>query len=254
MSTSQGKFVWYELSTTDVPAAIAFYKDVLGWGTEDFEGAGMRYVRWTAYGKAIGGVMPLADESRNSGAPPHWMAYVFADDVDALIDKARSLGGKACMPPMDIPNVGRIGILSDPGGAVLAIIQPMGPDVPEPAEVPDRHFVWNELIAADQEAALRFYSGLFGWQKTDAVAMPTGTYQMYGRRGRTLGGMMTRPKDYPAPPHWLYYVKVADLDDTVARVKKCGGRVLNGPMEVPGGSRIAQCMDPQGAAFALNGI
>jgi len=254
MGTSQGKFVWYELATSDVPAAIAFYEDVIGWGTEDFDGAGMRYVRWTADGTAVGGAMPLSEESRRNGAPPHWMAYVLADDVDALTEKARSLGGNACMPPTDIPSVGRFSIISDPGGAVIAMLEPTGPDVPELTEVPDRHFVWNELMAADQEVAFRFYSQLFGWQKTEAVRMPTGTYQMYGRKGRTLGGMMTRPSDYPAPPHWLHYVMVADLDDAVARAKKGGGRVLHGPMEVPGGSRIARCVDPQGAIFALNGV
>jgi hypothetical protein len=112
---------------------------------------------------------------------------------------------------------------------------------------------WHELITSDHEAALRFYSQLFGWQKTDAIPGPNGTYQMYGKGGRTFGGMMTKPKDYPAPPHWLYYVKVADLDGALARVKKNDGKVWNGPMEVPGGDRVAQCVDPQGAAFALHG-
>ena len=76
---------------------------------------------------------------------------------------------------------------------------------------------------------------------------------MYGKDGRTLGGMATKPKNYPAPPHWVYYVKVDDLDGALARVKKDGGTVMNGPMEVPGGDRIAQCLDPQGAEFALHG-
>jgi predicted enzyme related to lactoylglutathione lyase len=56
-----------------------------------------------------------------------------------------------------------------------------------------------------------------------------------------------------APPHWLYYVKVDDLDAALERVKERGGQVLNGPMDVPGGDRVAQCLDPQGAAFALHG-
>ena len=80
-----------------------------------------------------------------------------------------------------------------------------------------------------------------------------GAYQMYGKAGRTFGGMMTKPKGYPAPPHWLYYVTVADLDAALARVKKSDGKVWNGPMDIPGGERVAQCVDPQGAAFALHG-
>ncbi len=253
MSTSQGKFIWYELATSDVGGAIKFYKDVIGWGTEEFDGAGMRYVRWMADGAGVGGLMALPEEARDNGAPPRWTAYVFADDVDALTDKATRLGAKTWSPPTDIPTVGRFSVISDPQGAVIAMIKPLGPDRPQPAEVPDRHFSWNELMAADQEAAFRFYSELFGWEKSGAVESPMGTYQMYGREGHMLGGMMTRPEDYPAPPHWLYYVKVADLDAALARVTKDGGQVMHGPMEVPGGSRVAQCVDPQGAAFALHG-
>jgi predicted enzyme related to lactoylglutathione lyase len=109
------------------------------------------------------------------------------------------------------------------------------------------------VMAGDQEAAFRFYSQLFGWEKTDAVSSPMGLYQMYGKGGRSFGGMMTRPKDFPAPPRWLYYVRVDELDAVLERVKKDGGKVMHGPMEVPGGDRVAQCMDPQGAAFALHG-
>ncbi len=130
---------------------------------------------------------------------------------------------------------------------------PSGPDVPRPAETPSGHFSWNELIAGDREGAFRFYSELFGWQKTGSVEAPSGTYQMYGKGDRMFGGMMTRPEGHPAPPHWLYYAKVDDLDAAVARVGKRGGQVLYGPMEVPGGSRVSQCVDPQGAAFALHG-
>jgi uncharacterized protein len=144
-------------------------------------------------------------------------------------------------------------VIADPQGATIALFKPQGPERPLPAETPNGHVSWNELVAADWESAFRFYSQLFGWEKTEAMPGPTGIYQMYGKGGRSFGGMMTKPKDYPAPPHWLYYVKVADLDGAIARVKRGDGKVLNGPMDVPGGDRVAQCVDPQGAAFALHG-
>ncbi len=116
------------------------------------------------------------------------------------------------------------------------------------------HVRWHELLTDDWEAAFRFYAGLFGWQKLDAFDMgERGTYQIYGKGGRALGGMMNRPSGYPRPPHWLYYVHVADLDAALGRVKKGNGQVWNGPMEVPGGDRVAQCADPEGALFALHG-
>ena len=84
-----------------------------------------------------------------------------------------------------------------------------------------------------------------------------GMYLLWGRGGKQLGGMMTKPRDMKAPDGsevptaWMYYVTVGDLDAALTRAKTAGARVLNGPMEVPGGQRIVQLMDPQGAVFAL---
>jgi predicted enzyme related to lactoylglutathione lyase len=248
MTDTQGNFVWYELMTSDVKGASDFYKHVIGWGTQLFNDS---YLMWTASGTPIGGVMSLDDAPE--GTPPHWMAHVTADDVDALAKKALSLGAKTIVAPTDIPTVGRFSIIADPQGAVLSLFTPSGPPMTRPDEAPNGHFSWHELMANDPEAAFRFYSQLLGWEKTEAVTSPMGVYQMYGKGGRTFGGMMKRPTDFPAPPHWLYYVKVSDLDGALERVKYGGGQVMNGPMEVPGGARVAQCMDPQRAAFALHG-
>lgn len=254
MSDSQGDFVWYDLLTTDVNGAKAFYGDVIGWRTQAFEGGGSPYTMWTVGETPLGGVMPLPDEARKAGAPPHWTAYVFADDVDALTEKATALGGTICVPPTDIPTVGRFSAVADPQGAKLSLFTAKGPGMPRAAEGTPGHFAWHELLTDDWEAAFRFYSLLFGWEKGDTLDMGAmGTYQLYGRGGRTLGGMMTRPPGYPAPPHWLYYVTVADLDAAIERVKRLDGKLWNGPMVVPGGQRIAQCADPQGGAFALVG-
>jgi predicted enzyme related to lactoylglutathione lyase len=115
---------------------------------------------------------------------------------------------------------------------------------------------WHELATTNHEEAFEFYTTLFGWQKTDAMDMgEMGTYQMYGPESDeavTYGGIFNKPPDMPAPPHWLYYIRVDDIHAAVDRVKENGGQVLNGPMEVPGGDQIAQCLDPQGAAFALH--
>jgi len=79
-----------------------------------------------------------------------------------------------------------------------------------------------------------------------------GVYHMYGCAGTgvPLGGMFDKPAD--VPPSWLLYVRVDDVKQAAEKVKELGGTVLNGPMEVPGGDMVAQCLDPQGAAFALH--
>jgi predicted enzyme related to lactoylglutathione lyase len=111
---------------------------------------------------------------------------------------------------------------------------------------------WHELLAADWEKAFAFYGELFGWQKADADIGPMGTYQLFSAGGQTIGGMFTKPPMVPVP-FWLYYFSIGDIDAAAERVKAGGGQILEGPLEVPGGSWIARCTDPQGAIFALEG-
>lgn len=251
---SDGTFVWYDLMTSDVQGAIRFYGDVIGWGTERFDGGEMPYVMWTSPSGPLGGVMDLPDDARAAGAPSQWYAYVATRDVDALTGRAISLGAKSCVPPQDIPTVGRFSMIADPQGAVIALFQGSGPDMPLPEPPATGRVSWHELAAADGASAFDFYAALFGWEKTEAMDMgEMGTYQMLGKGGRTFGAMMTKPAGDPRPPHWLYYVRVDDLDGSLERVHRGGGQVVNGPMEIPGGERVAHCVDPQGGAFALHG-
>ena len=119
MSVTQGNFVWCELDTRDVNGAIAFYKDVIGWGTQVF---GENYAILTAGETGVGGVMQLPDEHKKMGLGPHWLGYVAADDVDALTKKAESLGAKTFVPPTDIPGTGRFAVFADPQGATFAVV------------------------------------------------------------------------------------------------------------------------------------
>jgi predicted enzyme related to lactoylglutathione lyase len=112
-------------------------------------------------------------------------------------------------------------------------------------------------MTSNHEAAFAYYSQLFGWKKLRDFDMgDVGSYLIYGQgRGqddRELGGMFSQAKGAPMPAAWIYYIQVADLDAAIARAKSGGGTLMNGPMEVPGGARIAQLDDPQGAFFALH--
>jgi uncharacterized protein len=254
MSISHGHFVWYELMTTDTEAARAFYSEVVGWGAQDASMPGMSYTLFTAATTPASGLMDLPEDARKTGAPPHWMGYVAVEDVDATAERVKNLGGMVHVPPRDIPNVGRFAVVADPQTATFALFRPSSPGQAQPPEpgAPGR-IGWHELFAVDWEKAFAFYNHLFGWQKADAVDIgPLGTYQLFSAGGQTLGGMFTKPPSVPVP-FWLYYVNVADIDAATARTKDRGGQILNGPMEVPGGSWIVQATDPQGAMFALVG-
>lgn len=115
-----GAFSWCELMTTDVEAAKAFYTKLFGWDTEDMSMPGMAYTVVKAGGNGIGGIMPMPKEAK--GTPPAWNTYVTVNDVDLTAKTAEQLGAKLCVPPRDIPGVGRFCVIQDPQGAVINII------------------------------------------------------------------------------------------------------------------------------------
>jgi uncharacterized protein len=254
MVNSHGRFVWYELMTTDMEAAKAFYANVVGWGTRDASMPGMAYTLFTAGGAAVGGLMVLPEDARKKmGAKPSWIGYVGVNDVDAAADRIKHLGGTVHVPPKEIPNISRFSVVSDPQMATLALFKWLKPDQAEPAELSTPGRVgWHELLATDWEQAMAFYGELFGWQKADADIGAVGTYALFSAGGRTIGGMFTKPAMVPVP-FWLYYFNVGDIDAAAKRVKAGHGQILNGPIAVPGGNWIVQCTDPQGAMFALVG-
>jgi predicted enzyme related to lactoylglutathione lyase len=258
MSNHVGRFLWHDLNTTDVAAARDFYTTVVGWTLTPFNDD---YQMFTGKAGPMGGAMPLNADALAMGAPPHWLGYVGVEDVDATVAKASALGGKVYAPGFDMPTVGRIAVLADPAGAVFGIFAPENPPENADAESQPGDISWNELMAPDQNTALSFYAELFGWEKTGSMDMgPMGQYTLFGAAGvergddgkGSVGGIMDTPPEMPTPA-WVYYIHVEDLDAAVERTKSSGGTVVNGPMEIPGGSRVAQCVDPQGGFFALHG-
>ena len=241
-----GRFVWHELLTTDTAAAAAFYPKVLPWRTAPSSMPG--YTIWMAGQTQIGGLMALPAEA--VATPPHWLVYVGTPNVDATCSQAQGLGARIVKPPADIPNVGRFAVLSDPQGATFALFTP-GAGPPPGAPPAQGGFSWHELATTDVAAALRFYGQLFGWTKGPGHDMGAmGVYQIFQHGGDQVGGIVNVQGPSTAPS-WLSYVNVADANRAVLAAKAGGGRLLHGPMEVPGGSWIAMMMDPQGGAFAV---
>jgi uncharacterized protein len=129
---------------------------------------------------------------------------------------------------------------------------PSSPDTPEERpELGDTS--WRELHTNDAAAAMKFYNALFGWRESQVMDMgPMGKYHLFARQW-DLGGIMNKPPQMASlPPHWGLYFRVANVAEAAERVKANGGQVLNGPMEVPGGDLIVNCLDPQGGSFSLH--
>jgi len=248
-----GRFAWYELVTTDMEAAKVFYTRVMGWGALDASLPGQAYALFTAGTLPVGGLMAVPEDARKMGGRPGWMGYVVVDDVDATAALIKHLGGAVHVPPTDVPNISRFSIIADPQTARLALLKWVQPGQEQPADpgAPGR-VGWHELLATDPEKALTFYGEIFGWRKADADIGAMGMYQTFSAAGQTIGGILTKPQTMPAP-FWLYYFNVGDLSAAAQRVKAGGGEILEGPFELPAGSWVVRCADPQGAVFALEG-
>jgi uncharacterized protein len=245
-----GRPLWYELMTTDMKAAEAFYTKVIGWSTIPFRPEPDAYDMFAKSPEApVGGVMKIP---QGMNFPPHWEMYVGVPKLEEAVAKIEKLGGRSLSEIIEVPNIGRIRTMTDPQGALFAIYEPAAEPPPDAdPEVGDAS--WHELFTTDAEAALKFYTEMFGWKPTTAMDMgPMGKYHMFGR-GRELGGMMNKSQEMAqVPPNWGLYFRVPNVHDAGERVKANGGQVINGPMEVPGGDEIINCVDPQGAHFSLH--
>lgn len=254
-----GDFIWYELMTPDADGAKAFYDAVVGWNFSDpvAEFQGYRMIN-TSDGSSAGGVMPINSEMLQHGARPIWLGYLNVDDVDQEVASIEAAGGKALMGPTDIPNVGRIAMVADPQGAPFYVMKPIPPagHENEPSTVfsPDKggRCAWNELSTSDPVAARRFYGEQFGWTSDEFMPMGEhGEYRFIDHHGLRLGAIAGAMQGQP--PHWRYYFRVPSVAKAKETAGAKGGRIVMGPMEVPGGDHIVIGIDPQGAEFALVG-
>lgn len=240
-------FIWYELMSTDAKAATDFYGSVVGWQARAFEG-GQDYTVLGMNGRESAGVM-----ASPPGMGSFWIGYVGVDDVDAACRAITAAGGKVEKEAWDIPGVGRLAAVSDPQGGGYMVMAPQGPPPGDPPPMgTSGQTGWHELHTSDWEKAYAFYSGLYGWEKGQAMDMGgIGTYQIVTDGGEQFGAMFNNA-ELPRPA-WLFYFNVDSIDRAVEAVKSGGGQIITEPMQVPGGGWIINAIDPQGAMFALVG-
>jgi len=244
--TIPGKFVWFELETSDTKKAQGFYGELLGWKTQGFPMGGHTYemiLTGETLDTMIGGYAPP------KGPGSAWIASVSVDDVDRAAKAAAAAGGKVLDPPTDIPTVGRSARIADPQGAEINVFKSDRGDPPDgPASA--GQFFWNELHTSAPEAALAFYEKVVGFAHRAVDMGPGGTYHILSSGGADRGGATGHPSE-GRRPHWLAYVLVEDPDATLARAKKLGAIVRVGPEDIPGVGRFGVIEDPTGASLAL---
>lgn len=251
-----GGFIWYELMTTDPEGAKAFYGAIVGWAIGDPMPGPVEYrMIGRDDGGHAGGVLTINDEMANYGTKPTWLGYVHVADVDETSRSFEHAGGKVHMAPSDIPNVGRIAMVSDPQGATLYVMHPTPPDPNAQSDVFSptalQRCGWNELSTTDEKAARQFYGERFGWTSDDFMPMgEMGEYRFLNRGDEMIGAVFNTPD---GRPRWRFYFRVPSISAAKDAIERNGGTIATGPREVPGGDHVIVGFDPQGAEFALVG-
>ena len=244
----QGTFVWHEWMGRDPSAVASFYERVLGWRAQAPE-RDPSYTVWTTSRGAAAGAARLATDVQSSAVPPGWIAYVAVPDVEATTALAERLGGRILKGVTALPDGGRYAVVADPHSAVIGIYTPS----PSGAEARGSDFVWHELATVDHSTAFRFYQELFGWERLgDHDLGALGTYLIFGRQDRQLGGLFSRRPGSVGAPHWVSYVEVPNAAHAAQAAVAAGGHVASAPHQVPGGSWVAHLTDPEGAAIAVH--
>ena len=170
---------------------------------------------------------------------------MIVDDVDATASKAAELGGTLLAEPFDVMDAGRMAVIADPTGAVFAV-RKAGTSIG--AEFVNGHGLLSltQLNTTDPERATEFYSELFGWRVEATEGTETPYWGIY-LGDRLNAACCCRPS---APPHWLVYFGIEDVDAVAEKIGAAGGTLLVPKMQVPGGEIIV-AQDPQGAVFGV---
>ncbi|HXP18074.1 MAG TPA: VOC family protein [Streptosporangiaceae bacterium] len=236
--------VHFEIGAADDQPLIAFYQELFGWGLQPFAGGGYTMIDTRAGAGINGGI-----GKSQTGEP--WSAfYVEADDLQAMLDKANSLGGTTVMPVTDFGGAVTIAMFNDPDGLLVGLVQAAagsGPDdAPAPSAGAGEPVDWFEVLGSDAEQTQKFYAELFGWTVDDSgfpgyAMVRTGSSR--GIQGGLGGGDDTR---------WAtIYASVADVEQSLARAEELGGSRIYGPRPVDDHMETGAFRDPAGNVFGV---
>src|ERR1700733_12911987 len=250
-----GQFLWHELVTTDPEAGAGFYSRVFGWNAQPFS-ADPNYTMLSSGQSPVGGARVVDKDPLAAKVGANWLTYVGGPDITAALAAVEAHGGRIIHPVTALPSdSGRYAVIADPEGSTIGVFEP-GAGMAGGANPTAGAVAWHELRAADVVAALQFYQAIFGWEVLRSIPMggDVGTYYLFGIGNSQMGGAFKRPKDLaPNCPRWLVYLAVPSVTAAVEAGLAAGGKLLNGPHEVPGGNCMAQIADPHGDVFAVHG-
>lgn len=250
MQQPYGRFVWHDLRSTDIEAAIDFFVGLFGWSVQvvDTDRGKGSYRVFHVNHRVMGGFVAL---QADLGEVSHWLGYLAVENLDQVVAASDDAGGTQAVSATEIPQVGRIAVLRDPSGGGFAPLQGISETEPQPERTGHGEFCWNELHSPDQPGCAAYYSAVFGWRADERPMGPFDPYTVFGDCEGDVAGL-AGPHVASLPfPVWIPYVRVTDLTRTADRVQQLGGSFWLLPQDIPGVGRVAIIADPSGAPTGL---
>jgi predicted enzyme related to lactoylglutathione lyase len=245
-------FCWTELSTADLARSARFYRSVFGWECVERKmhvsyGRALDYSLFMLGQRNVAGLHAQIGAQRQQGARPAWLSYILVSEVDPLAARAVLLGGKLLAPPLDVADLGRLAILSDPQGARLGLWQGLRLGAGFQVRGEPGCAAWFEHVSGDPAAAARFYSELTGVPVRRAG--PSDDRRWVLGAAAPLAGFSPDSQPSPLPPQWVVCFQVDDGQAACEKVVRANGTILMAPRgEDP---QVALVRDSAGASFGL---
>lgn len=245
-----GKMIWADLVTPDLAQAERFYGGMFGWSFKDLHTAKIFYAIASLDGRPIGGLLQQTvppGEHRQSA----WLTFLAVDDVDNSRKLALRSGATSVSEPKSYAGRGRQAVLTDPEGAVFALLASSSGDPPDYLAAPGE-WIWSALLARDPGTSAAFYQNVFGYDVFDVPSDDGAEHLIFSSDDYARAGANTLPAGSARRhPHWLNFIRVADAAAAADKALALGGRILVPVHEDRHGGRAAVLADPAGAPIGV---
>jgi predicted enzyme related to lactoylglutathione lyase len=246
--THPGKLIWADLFTSNPDAATKFYCGLFGWTSQEIGQKGGEYTIFSNNGAPVAGLSPHSAGKENY--PSKWIGYVSVADIKVSTDLVEKNGGKVHAHPKNFPDRGFQSIVTDGEGVALGLLQSTSGDAPDDETAPGA-WNWFELYAKDPVASSNFFHTALSYDVAPESRGGRKSEFVLSSGGSSRAGIAPLPDGENVTSSWLGVIRVADIDQTLAKVAGLGGTVLVPPNAVEFGSRFAIVSDPTGGAIGL---
>ena len=243
-----GKLVWADLFTTDPDGATKFYCSLLGWTATPVEQKGKGYTVFSSGGRPVAGLAPRT--IRGGTHPARWVGYYSVADIEATVAAVTRAGGKVHAESHKFPDRGLQAIVADKDGNPIGLLQSSSGD-PADSEPQPGDWNWFELYVRSPKDTGDFYHDALGLEVAPETNSDRKSDFVLKSAGQARGGIAPMPPGDDIKPSWLGVIRVANLDETLAKVPGLGGEVLVAPHAVEFGSRFAIILDSTGGTVGL---